>query len=213
MYIRDLMKTNVVTVPSSTVIADAKKIMQAHNILRLPVVDNGKLVGILTNRKLDSVSPSGLTTLSVWELGYLLNKITVKEVMEKNVITVTPDTTVEEALTIAQTHKVGALVVVEDGRVVGISTTNDFFYGIINPILGIGEGGYRIEITGGGEPKNLETTLHTVNQHDIQVLNIHVYRPPEATVKDVILHLECDDCANVIAALKQQGFKIQVRNR
>lgn len=213
MYIRDLMKTNVVTIPSSAVIADAKKIMQAHDILRLPVVDNGKLVGILTSRKLDSVSPSGLSTLSVWELSYLLNKITVKDVMEKNVVTVAPDNTVEEALAIAQDHKVGALVVVEDGRVVGISTTNDFFYGIINPVLGIGEGGYRIEIKEGGEPKNLEAILHTINQHDIPLLNIHVYKSPEATAKDSIIHLDCDDCNAVVAALQQQGFTIQIRNR
>ena len=213
MYIRDLMKTNVVTIPSSAVIADARKIMQAHNILRLPVVDNGKLVGILTNRKLDSVSPSGLSTLSVWELSYLLNKITVKEVMEKNVISVAPDTTVEEALALAQTHKVGAVVVVEDNRVVGISTTNDFFYGIINPVLGIGEGGYRIEVKSGGDSKNLETILHIVNQHDIPLLNIHVYKLPEASVRDAIIHLDCDDCSTVMAALQQQGFTIHVRNR
>jgi len=78
MYVRDIMTTNVVTTPSSTSIANAKRIMEAHRFRRLPVVDKGKLVGIVTERRLESVSPSKATSLTVWELSYLLNETAVK---------------------------------------------------------------------------------------------------------------------------------------
>ena len=81
MNVRDIMTTNVVTIPSSTSIADAKRIMEAHRIRRLPVVDKGKLVGIVTERRLESVSPSKAISLTVWELSYLLDKTPVREVM------------------------------------------------------------------------------------------------------------------------------------
>ena len=112
MYVRDIMTTNVVTIPSSTSIADTKRIMEAHRIRRLPVVDKGKLVGIVTDRRLESVSPSKATSLTVWELSYLLDKTTVKEIMERDVITVSPDMNVEESVALAQGNRVGALVVV-----------------------------------------------------------------------------------------------------
>ena len=138
MNVRDIMTTNVVTIPSSTSIADAKRLMEAHRIRRLPVVDKGKLVGIVTDHRLESVSPSKATSLTVWELSYLLDKTAVSEIMERNVITVPPDMSAEEALALGQSHKVGAAVVMEEGRVVGMVTTNDYFYKIVNPILGLG---------------------------------------------------------------------------
>ena len=94
MYVHDVMSSNVVTIPSSASIADAKRIMQAHKIRRLPVVDKGKLVGIVTEYGLEKVSPSKATSLTVWELTYLLNKTTVKELMATNVVTISPDATV-----------------------------------------------------------------------------------------------------------------------
>src|SRR3989304_4359870 len=97
MDVRDIMSSNVVTIPSSTSIADAKRIMEAHRFRRLPVVDKGKLVGIVTERRLESVSPSKATSLTVWELSYLLHKTSVKEIMERHVVTVSPDMTAEEA--------------------------------------------------------------------------------------------------------------------
>ena len=174
MNVRDIMTTNVVTIPSNTSVTDAKRIMAAHRIRRLPVVDKGKLVGIVTEHRLESVSPSKASSLTVWELSYLLDKTTVKEIMERDVITCSPDTSVEESVAIAQGHKVGALVVVEDGRVVGISSTNDIFYKIVNPILGIGEPGSRIEVAGGGNAKALEEILSTVNKLGLEITTIHI---------------------------------------
>ncbi len=220
MYVRDIMTTNVVTIPSNTSITDAKRIMQAHRIERLPVVDKGKLVGIVTARGLEQVSPSKATSLTVWELTYLLDKTTVKEIMEKSVITATPDMTVEEALAAAQGNKVGSLVVLEDNRVVGIVTTNDFFYRIVNPILGLGTGGVllpgtRIEITGGGEGKAMEEIISTINNLDLKIsaLHTHTVSPEEPTKKDFIIHLESKDVSQLVTELKGKGYSVETRKR
>jgi len=78
MYVKDVMTMNVVSIPSNTTVSDAKKIMDAHKIRRLPVVDRGKLVGIVTERRLEAYTPSKATSLSVWEIGYLLGKYNCK---------------------------------------------------------------------------------------------------------------------------------------
>jgi len=213
MYIRDVMTSNVVTIPSSTSIADAKRIMQVHKFRRLPVVDKGKLVGIVTEHGLEGVSPSKATSLTVWELSYLLDKTTVKEVMEANVVTIAPEATAEESLAVAQCHKVGALVVVEDGRVVGILTTNDFFYKIVNPVLGLGQPGIRLQVTGGGEPQALEEVISAANKHRLKITNLHIVAPPEAEKRDVIVHLDCEDVSPLTKDLEGKGYKVNLRQR
>jgi len=214
MLVQHIMTTNVVTIPSNTSIADAKRILEAHRFRRLPVVDKGKLIGIVTERGLEQVSPSKATSLTVWELSYLLNKTTVKEIMEKNVVTVSPDMTAEEALALAQSHKVGALIAVEDGRIVGIVTTNDFFYKIVNPVLGIGEPGHRILVIGGGESKALEDILSSINKLCIKMTNLHIQAQPEgAGGKDVVVHVECEDINQLVKELESKKYKVMLRKR
>ncbi len=213
MYVRDIMTTNVVTIPSSTSIADAKRIMEAHRFRRLPVVDKGKLVGIVTERRLESVSPSKATSLSVWELSYLLSKTTVKEIMEREVVTGSPAMSCEEALAITQSRGVGAMVVVDDGRVVGIITTNDFFYGIINPALGIGQPGSRVEIKGGGEGKALEEIISTVNRLGLEIATLHVEHLPETTRKDVCVHVNSENVKPLMKELQGKGYSVCLRQR
>ncbi len=213
MNVCDIMTTNVVTIPSSTSIADAKRIMVVHRFRRLPVVDKGRLVGIVTERHLESVSPSKATSLNVWELSYLLDKTPVKEIMERHVITVSPDITAEESLAIAQSHKVGALVVVEDGRVVGIVTTNDFFYNIVNPVLGLGQPGSRVEIAGGGNGKALEEILSIINRLGLEVTTLHIEHLPGATERDVCVHVGTEDVSQLITELQSKGYSVGVRRR
>jgi len=213
MYVRDIMTTNIVTIPSSTSIADAKRIMEAHRIRRLPVVDKGKLVGIVTERGLEQVSPSKATSLSVWELTYLLDKTMVKEIMERDVVTVSPDMTAEESLALAQSRRVGALVVVEDGRVVGIATTNDFFYKIVNPVLGLGLPGTRVEVTGGGETKAMAEIISTVNKLGLEITTLHIEQLPEATKKDICVHVNSEDVSKLVAELEAKGYRVSLRKR
>ena len=213
MNVRDIMTTNVVTIPSNTTITDAKRLMQAHRVRRLPVVDKGKLVGIVTERRLESVSPSKATSLTVWELSYLLDKTPVKEIMEKDVIAVPPDMSAEESLAIAQSNKVGSLVVVEDNRVVGLTTTNDFFYKIVNPILGLDMPGTRIEIAGGGEGKALEGIVSTVNGLGFKIITLHIEQLPEATTRDVCIHVDTEDVSQLMDKLRSKGYSAGLRQR
>ena len=152
MLVRDIMTSNVITIPSDTPVLEAEQIMAFHRFERLPVVDKGKLVGLVTKDNLLKASPSDATTLSRGELYYLLAKLTVKEIMKKKVVTISPDTTVEQAAAIAQQNRVGCLPVVEGNKVIGIVTTNDFFYKILNPLLGLGEAGKRIIVRGAHAP-------------------------------------------------------------
>lgn len=213
MYIRDIMTTNVVTIPSNTSVAEARRIMAAHGFSRLPVVDKGKLVGMVTARLLEKVAPSKATSLTMWELSYLLSKTMVKEIMVKDVVTVTPDTTVEESVALAQSHKVGALVVIEGGRVVGISTTRDLFYKMFNPILGLGEPGTRIEVIRGGEGQALEEVISLINRCGLKIVTMHIITPPGATEKNVVVHLRTEDVSQIIADLESKGYRVNMRKR
>ena len=125
MRIRDVMTKNPITVDSETLVLDAQKIMQENSIRRLPVVDKGKLVGIVTKHDLLQASPSPATSLSIHELNYLLARMKVKEIMKKNPMTLSPDTPFEEALKMGQDKKIGSFPVVENGKLVGIATESD----------------------------------------------------------------------------------------
>ena len=213
MYIKDVMTMNVVTIPSNTTIADTKRIMEAHKIRRLPVVDRGKLVGMVTEHKLEEYTPSKATSLSVWEISYLLGNTTVKDIMEKNIVTVNPDMTVEEALALAQEKKVGALPVLEDGRLVGIVTTNDFFYKIANPTLGIGMPGTRVQITTKTDKNILEDICKVVSQVGMNILTLHMISSTEIGGKDIVVHVDTEDVTDMVKELKDKGYEVLVRKR
>jgi acetoin utilization protein AcuB len=213
MFVRDVMTTNVVSVPSSTSIYDARNIMKAHKFRRLPVVDKGKLVGLVTDHSLDQVSPSKATSLSVWELNYLLAKTTLKDVMIKDIVSVTPDMTVEEAVVMAQTNKVGSLPVVEDGKVVGILTTNDFFYRIINPILGVGRPGVRLTIHNCCRSLDLEKVFAIIKKHNLPIVTMFLDSLPDMVEGNLIIHLDTEDASAVTGELKAAGYEVEVRKR
>jgi acetoin utilization protein AcuB len=135
MLIGDIMTANVVSIPSTTSLAEARRTMEARRIKHLPVVDKEKLVGIVTRRALEKAGPSELTTFNKQELNYLLNRLTVKEVMSRDVITISPETSVEEAVILARMSRNRSFLVVEDGRLIGIVTNSDFFYRVLNHLL------------------------------------------------------------------------------
>ncbi len=213
MFARDVMTTNLVTIPSTTSLADARRILEAHRIRRLPVVDRGKLVGMVSRDALDRAGPSQLTTFSIYELTYLLSRITVREIMAKDVVTVRPDTTVEAAVALAQERKVGTLLVMEDDRLVGIATTNDFFYKIVNPVLGIGKPGCRIIVHDCHNARDVERVLAVINRLDIELVTLFTVSIPELELQELTLHLKVEDPTGVIAELRQLGFQVEERVR
>jgi acetoin utilization protein AcuB len=213
MKIRDVMTWNVVTVPSDTPIMEARKIMDAHKIRRLPVIDKGKLVGMVSKERIARSGPSPATSLSVWEINYLLAKMTVKEVMTKDVVTVHPDMTVEAAIALAQSKGVGALPVMENNKLLGIATTNDFFYKILNPLLGIGEPGTRIIISGGTEAKNVQEIMETVKKLGAKIASFHSMPPVEGKEQDLCIHVDKGDVAQLIKDLASKGYSAEIVER
>jgi acetoin utilization protein AcuB len=213
MMMMDIMKTNVVSVPSTTTLAEARRIMNAHNIRRLPVIDKMKLVGILTSEDLDKMGPSKLTTFSINELVYMLGKITIKDVMHRDVVTVTPTTTIEEAVALAQSRKIGSLIITENEKVVGIATTNDIFLGILNPLLGIGIPGSRILVVGCYKGPDIEKVISVINKMNVPITNLFISEFSETGKHDIMFHLNIDDPRKIVEAINKTGFKVIVRQR
>ena len=217
MYIRDIMTTDVVTIPSDTSIIETRRMMAKKKLRRVPVVDEGKLVGIVTSNKLERAAPPEVVSNNMWDLAYsivALHGMPVGQIMQTDVVTARPDMTVEEALALAQARKVGSLVVVENGnKVVGIVTTNDVFYRIVNKVLGVGDPGCRIEVAGGGESRAMEEIISTINKQGLEIITLHIIAPPEATKKALVVHVNCDDVSQLITELKGKGYKVDLRKR
>ena len=211
MLVKDIMTTNVVTIPSNKPVLDAGQIMEIHKVTRLPVVDKGKLVGIVTKNMTRRATPSEATSLSVWEINYLMAKMTVKDIMQKDPVTVTPGLTVECAVATAQARGVGALPVVESGLVVGILTTNDFFYRILNPLLGINEDGTRIIVYAADTPEQVSKIMDVIKAHNIDIKAMHTIAFPDAESWDLVVHLDTEDAIDIMAEIRELGFHVNER--
>ena len=147
MFVRNRMSSPAVTVTPDTRFQDALKLMRDRRFRRLPAVDKeGRLVGIVSERDLLYASPSPATSLSVWELNYLLSKIHVQNIMTKEVITTTPDTPIEDAAHLMADNKIGGLPVVDEhNRVVGVITETDIFKAFVEMFAG-GHSGLRLTL-------------------------------------------------------------------
>lgn len=146
MFVAQRMTPNPITITSNATITDAMQIMREHKFRRLPVVDNGKLVGIITDRDLREASPSAATSLSIFELNYLLAKMQVKDVMQKKVVTISSSAVIEEAALLMYNHKIGGLIITDNnGKVTGIITETDIFKCFVD-VMGLPEGKTRLTI-------------------------------------------------------------------
>jgi len=127
MFVGERMSHPVITVTPETPVHDALIMFKKEHIRRAPVVKDGKMVGIVSESDLLNASPSPVTSLSVWEMNYLISKVTIKQVMSKKLITVDVDTPIEEAARIMADKKLGGLPVMRSGKLVGIITETDLF--------------------------------------------------------------------------------------
>ncbi len=126
--VKDWMTKNVITVRPDTTLPEAHRLMKDHNIRRLPVVnEEGKLIGIVTLGDVREAEPSQATTLSIWELNYLLSNLRIKEIMTPNPITISQENTIADAARLMLENKISALPVMDNGKLVGIITESDIF--------------------------------------------------------------------------------------
>ncbi len=146
MYVRNHMQKEVFTINADFKISEALNLMANHDLHRLPVVNGSKLIGLITAGVISEHSPSKASSLSIHEMNYLLSKMSVRDIMIKDVITVYPDALLEEAAYIMRQNEIGCLPVIDtEFNLVGIITINDVINAFID-ILGFFNDGVRLEI-------------------------------------------------------------------
>ena len=128
VLVKEWMSSPVISVEPETTISKAHQLMKEKGIRRLPVVEKGRLVGIITIGDIREASPSDATTLSIWELNYLWAQLTVEKVMTRKALTVKSDSSMIDAAQIMLENKVSGLPVMDaGGMLVGILTESDIF--------------------------------------------------------------------------------------
>ena len=215
MYIREYMVTPVITVTPDTLIDDALRTMYQHHIRRLPVVDEGKLVGLVTRNGLrEAAPPSSATPLSIWGTHYQLSKLKVRDVMITDVITVTPDNTIEEASALVEKHRIGTLPVIDESKnLVGIITSTDLLH-LMAQVLGFGQKGVRLHIFGcSGSAKGAchRRIIEVLSKHPIEILSAFPVKLTDTEQEDFIVHLDTEDAESIVDELKKLGLEVEVR--
>ncbi len=146
MLVKDWMTKDPVTITDETSMMKAIHMMKERRFRRLPVLHEGKLVGLVTDRDLKEASPSKATTLDVHELYYLLAELQIKEIMTRNPIAVSPEDTVERAAQLMLEKTISGLPVVDEtGHLVGIITQSDVFKAFMH-ITGVHQGGMQFAL-------------------------------------------------------------------
>jgi acetoin utilization protein AcuB len=203
MRIKEMMTKNPITVQPDTLVLDAQRIMKEKKIRRLPVVDKGKLVGIVTKTELLEAAPS-----LAHDLNDLLSKMKVRKIMKKNPVTITPETPFEDALRIGQEKKIGSFPVMDNGKLVGITTESDIVRFLIHA-LGIHEEGSRITIVGSKEQWGwLEKVISIADQHKVIILSMIVSPRPKHGDWMIALRLNTKDPKTIIQDLKKEGYNV-----
>jgi acetoin utilization protein AcuB len=207
MLVRRKMKTDLVTVPKDERMTVAKKLLKEKNIRHLPVVDGKKLIGLVTNMDIRRAEASPATSLEIRELHYLLDKLTVGEIMTRNVITISPEISLEEAAILHHDNKIGCLPVVEDGNLVGILTENDVMEVLIE-VMGMKEKGSRLEVLADDKPGALADITRIIKEHNVNITSVVTDTADEAGKRLVVFKLKTFYFEPIKKALEGGGFPV-----
>lgn len=208
MQVKDRMTSNPIVVTDMTPFEDALRLMRDKKVRRLPVVDKyGRLVGIVAERDLLYASPSPATSLSVFEIHYLLAKMTVQEVMTKRVITVGEDCPLEEAARIMVDHKIGSLLVVTGGKLMGIITETDIFKTFVE-ILGGREPGLRLTLDVTEGKGVLADIASEITRAGGNILSVATFQAPDATQRIVYVKVTGAPKGALLRGLEAAGAKV-----
>ncbi|MDX1613830.1 MAG: CBS domain-containing protein [Candidatus Promineifilaceae bacterium] len=184
MLVKERMSQPVVTVTPEMPIMEALQLMKKQRIRRTPVVKDGQLVGIISDRDLLNASPSDVTSLSVWEINYLLGQIHVEEVMTRDVITVDVSTPLEVAARLMADNSIGGIPVTDDGEVVGLITETDLFK-IFLEILGAREPGLRVSAMVPERPGTLARLTRAVADAGGDFMSFGVFYGEDSSNREV----------------------------
>ena len=169
--VRTIMSQKVVTIEPEMAMLEAGQRMKEHNIRHLCVVKGEKLVGIVTDSDIKEASPSDATSLSVYELTYLLSKVKIKEIMTKDPITVEADKTIEDAAAVMMKKHVSALPVVDKSELVGIITESDIFKALAM-LTGVHLGGDKVGLELKDEPGSIKEAADIFREHGGRMVSI-----------------------------------------
>ncbi|MBD5416231.1 MAG: CBS domain-containing protein [Desulfovibrio sp.] len=172
MLIRNWMTPEVITVTPDTSLLKLGKLMRDHGVRRLPVLDNGRVVGIISDRDVRDASPSKATTLDMYEMHYLLAEIKAKDIMTPKPVTIKPTDTVEKAAMIMLDRKIGGLPVVDEkGELVGIISDQDVFKALVN-ITGVRDGGIQLGMEIANEAGAMRPIFDLLRKHGARILSV-----------------------------------------
>jgi acetoin utilization protein AcuB len=208
MYVKDWMTTDPITVTTDTPITKIQRMFRENRIRRLPVVDNGNLVGIVTLEDIHLTSPSEATTLSTHELHYLLSKLTAKDIMTTNLVLVGPNDLAEHAALLMLEKGIGALPVVYKGSLIGIITATDVVREYL-AFLGGKEELQRITLqdveVDKGTIREISRIVEEAGGAMVSIISV----PQKASdMKMVIIRAKAQDRLEVEEALKERGYAI-----
>lgn len=208
MEVKTIMKKEVQTVSPSDKITHAVTLMSKYQLHRLPVLVDDKLVGLITEKTIASNSPSNVSSLSIHEMNYLLSKVTVEDVMIKEVVTVRPNQLVEDAAHKMRECNIGCLPVVDkNNKLKGIITTNDVLDSFMD-LLGYFSGKCHIEIEVEKDQIGILKEISEVFiKHKVNIIRFSVYQSNNSLMIIVISDTDIDD--SLIADLNKQGYPVK----
>jgi len=206
MFVKEWMTTNPIMVTEQTPLLEAGELMRQHKITRLLVLREDHLVGIVTKEDLLKVSPSTATTLSVWELNYVLSKLVIKEAMTKNPLSIDPEATIEEAALWMQKNGVSSLPVLAAGRLVGIITESDIFRAFVD-LMGLQRVGIRLTIDLENRIGIVAGLTELLKQAEVNIISLAIFHR-EDTHGELVLRLENTQTDILLGKLEQAGYKV-----
>jgi acetoin utilization protein AcuB len=207
MYVSDWMTKKVIILYPDDYLSDAISMMKQHGIKHLPVLKDGKLKGIISDRDIKEYSPSKATALDIYEIHYLLAKTKIKNVMEVKVVTTAPDTPVEEAAMIMLDRNIGCLPVLEQGRLVGIISDKDIFRALVD-ITGVRHGGHRVCLTIEDRPGSIKEVADIIRKHNFRLQGILTsYEGVKEGYRRVVIRTKGKGDFNSLQAEIEEAFK------
>ncbi len=211
MLVEKWMTRSPVTVDESASVAAAIHLLKDRNIRRLPVLRDGRLAGIVSDRDLKEASPSKATSLDIWELHFLLEKLTVGEVMTRKVVTITPDTTIEKAALLMMEKKIGGFPVLDaDRNLVGILTEDDVFRALVE-VTGVHKGKTRISVLIPDSPGSIKDVADICREKGGKILSILTsYAKVPAGKRELVMRVDCPNNAELKKELASRYGEVSV---
>ena len=208
MLVKQQMTANPYTIAETAPITDVISLMYEKNIKRVPVTDSdGRLTGIITESDINKVTPTKATTLSVYEVNYLLSKAFVRDAMTEDVKVISPDALIEEAAALMRKNRVSTLVVTDDdNRIAGIITESNIFDALIS-YLGCEESGTRISMTTKDIPGVIAEIAGIFSSEGLNISNI-ANTSAGGGMAEVIVRTKSLNTESIVKKLSERGFEI-----